>query len=120
MGHSGCGGIKALMGEKFEGVEAFDANAFSSTDFVGQWMNVGLPARTKVNMIMPNAKFEDKCACLEQEAINTSLSNLLSFPFIKDKVTEGSLSIHGWYYDFVNMKLKTWSEDIIVSETMEI
>ncbi|MGR5531761.1 carbonic anhydrase, partial [Vibrio alfacsensis] len=37
-------------------------------------------------------------AC-EQAAILTSLENLLSFPWVKERVEAGALFLHGWYFD---------------------
>ena len=36
---------------------------------------------------------------LEQEAIKTSVANLLSFPWIEQRVQEGRLRLHGWHFD---------------------
>ena len=44
-----------------------------------------------------------------QEAVNHSLWNCLSFPFVRDKVESGELSLHGAYYDFVNGSFERWN-----------
>jgi carbonic anhydrase len=36
---------------------------------------------------------------LEKHAVITSLENLMTFPFIKDRVDEGVLSMHGLWTD---------------------
>ena len=40
----------------------------------------------------------------EQEAVNLSLANLLTFPFIRDRLESGRLQIYGMHYDFVEGK----------------
>ena len=35
----------------------------------------------------------------EQESIKTSLANLLSFPWINERIASGRLRIHGWRFD---------------------
>ena len=35
---------------------------------------------------------------LEQEAIKVSIDNLMTFPWIKQRVEAGTLHLHGWYY----------------------
>ena len=37
--------------------------------------------------------------------VNKQLSNLLSYPFIINKVSNGELSLHGMVYDFTNAKV---------------
>ena len=37
-------------------------------------------------------------AC-EQEAILVSLDNLLTFPWILERVASKKLALHGWYFD---------------------
>ncbi len=47
-----------------------------------------------------------------QEAVNTSLANLLSYPFVRDRMIAGALSLKGGHYDFVNGKFELWGLDI--------
>ena len=35
----------------------------------------------------------------EKAAIALSLQNLMSFPWIRQRVDAGSLTLHGWYFD---------------------
>ena len=37
-------------------------------------------------------------AC-EQRAILISLRNLMTFPWIRERVEQGTLALHGWYFD---------------------
>lgn len=46
-----------------------------------------------------------------QESINRSLLNLLTYPWIEEKVREGVLSLHGGYYDFVDCTFEKWTLD---------
>lgn len=46
-----------------------------------------------------------------QESVNLSLSNLLTYPWIEERVRKGELSIHGGYYDFVDCTFEKWSID---------
>lgn len=64
-------------------------------------------------LVRDNAKkrrFFHLILCL-QESINRSLLNLLTYPWIKDKVAERQLVIHGGYYDFTNCTFEKWSLD---------
>lgn len=48
---------------------------------------------------------------LLQESINQSLLNLLSYPWIEDRVRKELLSIHGGYYNFSNCSFEKWTLD---------
>lgn len=46
-----------------------------------------------------------------QVSINHTLVNLLSYPWIKEKVEKEELSIHGGYYDFTDCSFEKWTLD---------
>ena len=90
LGHQYCGGIQALL----NGVVAIEGS-----EFIQPWVNMAHAAREKVLKSMPTApKNEQLCAC-EKESILISLNNLLTFPWIKDCVERGELTLHGWHFN---------------------
>jgi carbonic anhydrase len=93
MGHSQCGGIRALMESKSDG---------DTRIFIDPWMAIMAPARAMVEKDHHNASLDEKCSVCERAAIGVSLANLKSFPFILDAVRDGRLHLHGWYFDIVN------------------
>lgn len=46
-----------------------------------------------------------------QESVNCSLLNLLTYPWIEEKVKKGTLSLHGGYYDFIDCTFEKWTLD---------
>jgi len=89
LGHRQCGGIKALMEDRPE----------VKGEFIGNWMNIAARAKERVLNEMPDASSDEKvCAC-ETASILVSLENLLTFPWVKERVQQGSLMLHGWYFD---------------------
>ena len=44
-----------------------------------------------------------------QEAVNISLRNLKSYPFVKDRLNKGTLNLIGARYDFVHGSFETWN-----------
>ncbi|HYP63397.1 MAG TPA: carbonic anhydrase [Acidocella sp.] len=89
MGHSRCGGIRALM--QPDG---------SHGDFIESWMEIAKSARQRVcDAPDAPADFDAKCFACEQEAIRVSLSNLLTFPWIKERVQTGALTLSGIHFD---------------------
>ncbi len=90
LGHSQCGGIRALM----EGAGS-DAGSF-----IGSWMKIADSARkTVMGRKLDQKNLLREC---EMQAILGSLENLQTFPWVKSRVEEGSLQLHGWYFDIEN------------------
>jgi carbonic anhydrase len=48
---------------------------------------------------LPHKPIDLQARACEQAAILLSLENLLSFPWIAQRVNNGTLSLHGWYFD---------------------
>lgn len=91
MGHSQCGGIRALM-------EGRHSN--TTHGFIDPWMDVMAPAREHVKNDHSEVSLDEQCRLCEREAIGVSLENLRTFPFVSHQIDEGKLKIHGWYFDF--------------------
>jgi carbonic anhydrase len=91
LGHSGCGGIRALMEEQFP--------SQGGTDFLGRWLNIADPAKYRVRQKMRNAPQAELNQACELAAILVSLKNLESFPWIGTRMQNAGLSLHGWYFD---------------------
>jgi carbonic anhydrase len=85
LGHAMCGGIRALL----DGVSA------EASDFVGQWVSIAEPARELALKAPPELQ-QQVC---EHEAVRLSLANLLTFPWIKDAVEAGHITMHGCFFD---------------------
>ncbi|KAI3445782.1 hypothetical protein Pfo_002447 [Paulownia fortunei] len=102
VGHSCCGGIKALMSLQDE---------VTSSSFIRSWVVVGRPAKLKTKAAASNLNFDQQCRHCEKESINRSLLNLLTYPWIEEQVIRGTLSIHGGYYDFIDCTFEKWTLD---------
>lgn len=92
LGHSLCGGIRALM----KGPEDSGGH-----DFIESWMGIAKTARQRVcdSPETANADFDTQCAACEHEAIRISLANLLTFPWIKERVLDGRLTLTGLHFN---------------------
>ncbi|KAK9677421.1 hypothetical protein RND81_11G142200 [Saponaria officinalis] len=102
IGHSRCGGIRALMSMEDEE---------DSRSFIRSWVFVGKNARVSTKSMTSNLSLDQQCRHCEKESINHSLMNLLTYPWIKERVTTGKLSLHGGYYDFVDCTFEKWTLD---------
>ena len=103
LGHAQCGGIKALM-QQVPGDK-------SQEGFVPGWMSVASHARNRVLSRMHGEPPEKQQRACEQEAILVSLDNLLSFPWILERVAQKKLALHGWYFDLEHGELLCYNPD---------
>lgn len=99
MGHAQCGGVSALLSDSGESSDT------PSFEFLKQWINIGLPAKNAVHAILGDAPRPVKQRALEQAVILTSLTNLMTFPWIRDGVNAGRITLHGWYFDLESGKM---------------
>lgn len=90
LGHAHCGGINTLV--KTGGVGNPDS-------YIADWMCLAESARADVMAEMPHASPEEQIRACEQRAILVSLENLMTFPWIRERVESGALTLHGWYFD---------------------
>jgi carbonic anhydrase len=90
LGHSHCGGIRALV----------SGPGGAHGDFIESWMSIAKSARDRV-CDAPNAPqdFDAKCAACEREAIRVSLTNLLTFPWVVQRMKAGELTLAGFHFD---------------------
>ncbi|XP_042413773.1 carbonic anhydrase 2-like [Zingiber officinale] len=100
IGHSRCGGIKGLMSLKEDGS--------TSTAFIEDWVKIGLPAMKKVKADHSHLPFDEQCTKCEKEAVNVSLANLKTYPFVTEGLEKKSLKLIGAHYDFVTGSFETW------------
>jgi len=89
MGHSNCGGINGCH-------DMCSGNAPELEDkasFVGRWMDILRDGYEKA--IAAGGDRASQISQMEREAIMVSLNNLMTFPFVKEKVNSGDMSLHG-------------------------
>lgn len=97
LGHARCGGIRALM----KGIPQEE----DRDGFVGNWMAIAADARQRALAEFSGASPEAQACACEQAAIQVSLDNLMTFPSIRERVQQGRLLLHGWYFDLEEGRL---------------
>ncbi len=98
LGHSQCGGIQALLHSHHHKDSELHQN-----DFINNWVSlVGTDQleQTSTNDSDAYAKF----------ALKKSYKNCLSFPWIQEKVQQGNLQIHLWFFDIKLGQIFAYSE----------
>lgn len=102
LGHSGCGGINALMSGRRPKSEA---------DFVGRWMQIAEPARQQVLEALKDKPLSEQVRACEVASIIVSMDNLMTFPFIAERVEAGKLALIGWYFDIQKGELYDFDQE---------
>ena len=98
LGHAQCGGINALMSESGTGSE-----------FIGKWVGIAQRARERVLADLPAKSPALQARACEQAAILVSLENLMTYPWIAERVVAGAMHLHGWYFDIAQGELSSFN-----------
>lgn len=88
-GHSGCGGCEALYS---------DPEDLKAMPNVAKWLGLIEEVRPRVEKKMTGDSIEERGWLTEHINILHQMRNLLTYPFILERVREGTLKILGWYY----------------------
>jgi carbonic anhydrase len=99
MGHSGCGGVRALL----DGAPVALDGEYS---FITPWVDIIAAAKQRV-ADKPDAERYRACEC---EGLKISLANLRTFPWIAERMAAGTLSIHGWHFDIPTGNIIAYDE----------
>ena len=91
MGHGMCGGCQAALTQDLHG------NEMGEGGFVANWIDMLDEAREPIaHRHGTQGRMAERA--MEQAAVKVSLANLRSFPCVREKEADGSLSLHGAYF----------------------
>jgi len=104
-GHTHCGACSSL----FEEIED------QSLIHTKKWLELGESAKISAILSLGhNAPKEDLIRLTERLSVTKQIENILTYPNVKKRFEEGTLHIHGWYYD-----IETGNIDYYNAETYE-
>jgi len=113
LGHTQCGGIKAL----FENADKVSDK--KSHNFIDKWLEIARPAYDRVVSEHGNASFKEKVILCEQYALINSLHNLYTFDWVQERIDNGMLLVHAWYLDLAtgavhmyDQQRKVWLDEV--------
>ena len=90
LGHGNCGGIKSMIQDHVH---------VGHESFVAAWMRIAEPALDVLDENDEVLSLAHKQHLCEKESVKLSLNNLMTFPWIKERVEKGILKLHGWHFD---------------------
>lgn len=100
-GHSHCGAIQGL----FQGVP-------DNLAILKGWIKLGEKAKQMTLIAAkPSTPKKDLYSTAEEISVILQLENLMTFPFVRNKVKESKLALHGWYFKIETGEL--WYYDTI-------
>lgn len=106
MGHANCGGIKGL----------WESDDLDDSQFIHRWVSIAQEAKDWVKTHHADDSHAAQLKACEQRSVLVSLQNLMEFDFVRERVENGSLKIHGWYFDLQAGELLSYNPDKDVFE----
>jgi carbonic anhydrase len=79
LGHSQCGGVEALLNQ----------DKLPQDDFISNWIG-------QIHIEKHPSLSVDDCA---KASLINSYKNVLSFPWIKERIEQGTFSVHLWFFN---------------------
>jgi carbonic anhydrase len=104
MGHAQCGGVTAYVQNEIDPY----SRPLSPGDFIGQW--IALIGEAAKGLGPPTEPIADYVERLAKESVRQSLTNLRSFPWVKNLEERGKLKLHGAYFGVADGRLQTLDE----------
>lgn len=88
LGHSRCGGVQGCI----DMCKGAAPELEKPNSFVGRWMDILRPG---FELVKDENDPEQQARALEKRSVVISLENLMTFPFVSERVGSGALSLHG-------------------------
>lgn len=96
MGHGMCGGVGACLAA---------AESKPVGQYIGKWVEILASACKQVIETIPSADESGRQLLLERLGVQRSLTNLLTYRFVVEAVTAGSLRLHGAWFSIADGSL---------------
>ena len=106
MGHSGCGGIAALMAKEDAAV-----SKPADDDYITDWVSILEPAKKAALEACAKSPTEDRHRQCEMEGILLSVQNLAGYPWVQKAVRDKTLTLHAWYFHIDTGELLSFRPD---------
>lgn len=98
LGHSLCGGIAAYIG----GRQRDEIRG----DFIGPWIDLLRGSQAEAKDFDSAMAETDIQRAVEEVSVRRSLTNLMTFPFVRERVETGDLALHGAHFGIATGELR--------------
>lgn len=96
-GHSQCGAMAALLEP---------AAKFSTTPHLARWLELASPVRAILENNYSNLTgTEQRSTAAAEENVLFALENLHTYPCVQQRLAEGTLQLHGWFFKIATAEL---------------
>ncbi len=96
-GHSQCGAISALLGQTPVG---------DGLPHLRNWLNLAAPVLDSLKKDYGHLRDDDeRSTAAAQENVLFGLDNLHSYPCVQERLADGSLQLHGWFFKIATAEL---------------
>lgn len=104
-GHSQCGAMSALIGENPVG---------NSMPHLREWLTLAAPVlETMRSQYRHLTLMEDRINAAAAENVLFALENLHSYPCVQDRLMDGSLRLHGWFFKIATAELFAYDPETL-------
>lgn len=98
LGHSLCGGIAAyLKGRQLEEIRG---------EFIGPWIDLLSGSQAEASETDAALAEADMQRAVEEVVVRRSLKNLMTFPFVRERVEAGNVALHGAHFGIATGELR--------------
>lgn len=111
IGHAHCGGVEAMVSKQ----EGSDGDG----SFIAAWTDLLCEARERALAEAPGLEGRALMAASERQSVRLSLENLVTFPFVREAMSAGTLTLHGWYLNIFEGALEIWNSDAQAFERLD-
>lgn len=102
-GHSQCGAMTALLGQPLDE---------KHTPHLKQWLTLAEPVREIMHNQYAHVKDQKHRIDLAAgENVLFALENLQSYYCVQDRLADGSLRLHGWFFEIATAQLMAYDPD---------
>jgi carbonic anhydrase len=108
LGHALCGGIAALV----DG----DKSAFADYDYLSTWTAIAQDVRNLAVEKLKGRPKDEIVRVVEQAAVVNSVRNLMSFPWVAERVKAGTLVLHAWWFNLTKGQLYAFNPKALAFE----
>ena len=111
LGHALCGGIAALVDGP--------TSAYATYDYLSTWTAVARNVRDVAVHDLAGRPREEIVRAVEQAAVVNSVANLMTFPWLAERVAAGKLVLHAWWFNLIEGQLYAFNPETATFEAVE-